>query len=242
MTAFEFSAVNCLIIDDNPLARLALRQLASDLDFLHISGECDSARCASNCLEKEEIDLLFLDVEMPGITGLEFLKSLDRPPMTILITSKREYAVDAFECRVVDYLVKPVAPIRFMTAVRRAKEQYDSLKQPAISLSKADRDSIFIRAENQQVRVLFDELLYVSALGDYAQFFLPGRKLVVHTRMKEVEEALPSGRFQRIHRSHIVNLEKIEALGEGSSVIIHKQSLPTGEQYRAELIKQLNFL
>lgn len=235
--------MNCLIIDDNPLARLALRQLASDLDFLHISGECDSARGASNWLEKEEIDLLFLDVEMPGISGLEFLRSLDRPPMTILITSKREYAVEAFEHRVIDYLVKPVAPVRFMTAVRRAKERFDLQKQPVQPLlSDADQHSIFIRAENQQVRVSFEELLYVSALGDYAQFYLAGRKLVVHTRMKEVEEALPSGRFQRIHRSHIVNVEKIDALGEGSSVVIQKQTLPIGEQYRAELLKRLNFL
>lgn len=234
--------MNCLIIDDNPLARHALRQLASDLDFLKISAECESARCASNWLEKEPIDLLFLDVEMPGISGLEFLQSLDRPPMAILITSKREYAVEAFEHRVVDYLVKPVAPARFMTAVRRAKELFDLQNQPAPAFIEGDQNSIFIRAENQQVRVQFDDLLYVSALGDYAQFFLPGRKLVVHTRMKEVEEALPTGRFQRIHRSHIVNLEKIEALGEGSSVIVQKQTLPIGEQYRPELMKRLYFL
>ncbi len=235
--------MKCLIIDDNPMARLALRELLKDVAFINIEAECESAGAAFSELEKTPIDLLFLDVEMPGISGIELLDSLDNPPLTIMITTKRDYAVEAFDLRVADYLVKPVSPSRFHTAIRRAKELFDKANsgeknQPATT----DQTAIFVRADNQLVRIPFDELLAVSALGDYTLFQTTQKRHTVHSTMKAVEEALPPARFMRVHRSHIVNLEKIEAIGDGSSLQIGKQSVPVGEQFKAVLMQRLRFL
>ncbi len=238
--------MNCLIIDDNPMARLALRELVSGIDFLEIAAECESAGAAFNQMEKSPIDLLFLDVEMPGISGIELLDSLDSPPLTIMITSKRDYAVEAFDLRVVDYLVKPVSPARFHAAVRRAKEMFDRASLPATTApsppATSDQSAIFIRSENHLVRIPFDELLFVSALGDYTIFQTAAKRHTVHSTMKAVEEALPPTRFMRVHRSHIVNLEKIETIGDGTSLQIGKQIVPVGEAFKPVLMQRLNFL
>lgn len=238
--------MKCLIIDDNPMARLTLRELIKDVDFLEIVAECGSAGSAFNELEKSPVDLLFLDVEMPGISGIEFLDSLENPPLTIMITSKRDYAVEAFDLRVIDYLVKPVSPARFYTSIKRAKELFEQKKIGEKSTNQLpptiNQSAIFVRADNQMVRIPFDDLLSVSALGDYTLFQTTTKRHTVHTTMKAVEEALPTERFMRVHRSHIVNLEKIETIGDGSMLQIGKQSVPVGEQFKAPLMQRLRFL
>jgi two-component system, LytTR family, response regulator len=236
--------MKCLVIDDNQMARFALLELIKDIPFLEVAGECDSAQCAFNCLEKMSIDLLFLDIEMPGISGMELLESLDRPPLTIFITSKRDYAVEAFDLRVVDYLVKPINPARFNAGVRRAKELFDQKNaQPFHVPTVDDLAAIFVRSENQLIKIAFDDLLFVSALGDYMIFqTISGKRHTVHSTMKAIEEALPATRFMRIHRSHIVHLEKIEAIGDGSSLLLQKHTLPVGEAFKTVLMQRLHFL
>jgi two-component system, LytTR family, response regulator len=236
--------IKCLVIDDNPMARLALVELIKDIPFLEVAGECDSAQCVFNFLEKTPIDLFFLDIEMPGISGMELLESLEQPPMTILITSKRDYAVEAFGLRVLDYLVKPINPARFNAAVRRAKELFDQKNaQPFHVPTVEDLSAIFVRSENQLVKIAFDDLLFVSALGDYMIFQTnSGKRHTVHSTMKAIEEALPAARFMRVHRSHIVNLEKIEAIGDGTSLVLQKHTLPVGEVFKTVLLQRLNFL
>ncbi len=238
--------MNCLVIDDNPMARRALVELIGGVEDLEVFAECDSAQSAFNCLSKTEIDLLFLDVEMPDMTGLELLKSISNPPLVVLITSKKDYAIEAFDLHVADYIVKPVTAPRFMAAVNHARLLFNQRKQaalPVVALPVGGTDSIFVRADSMQTKIPFDDLLFVQAMGDYAQFFLEnGKKLTVHTTLRMVEEALPTGRFQRVHRSFIVNVEKIEAIEDGTSLLIRKNSVPVGEQFKSLLQSRLRFL
>ncbi|MBI1225976.1 MAG: response regulator [Bacteroidetes bacterium] len=231
--------MTCLIIDDNPLARLALRNMLADVEDLQLIGECDSAVQAFNFLQKTPADLLLLDVEMPGMNGLEFLKSLEHQPMTILITSKTEYAVDGFELQVVDYIVKPVALPRLLKSVQRAKERHEP-QQPA-QVHELSTNHLFARVNGQLLRIDFAEILFVQALGDYIVFQTADKKHPVHLTMKAVEERLPTDQFVRVHRSYIVSVDKISNM-EQNSLQIGKHVVPVSESLKAELMRRMNVI
>ncbi|MCB0520417.1 MAG: response regulator transcription factor [Saprospiraceae bacterium] len=235
----DFQAMTCLIIDDNPLARLALRNMVADVEGLQLAGECESALQAFNFLQKTPADLLLLDVEMPGMNGLELLQSLEKQPLVILITSKTEYAVDGFDQEVVDYIVKPVAMPRLLKAVQRAQERHKAA-QPA-TFHEMGTDHLFARVNNQLLRIDFNDILFVQALGDYVVFQTAEKKHPVHLTMKAVEERLPAGRFLRVHRSYIVALDKIANV-EQNSLQIGKHIVPVSEGFKAELMRQLNVI
>lgn len=230
-----------LIIDDNPMARTVLRQIASRVEGLQLAGECASALEAFNFLQKEPVDLLLLDVEMPEMSGLELLQNLPTRPLVILITSKPEYAVEAFDLNVADYIVKPVSLARFMTAVHKAREIWDG-RLNTVEKS-TEKDYLFVRADGALLKIRFDEILWVQALVDYVQFItVSGKKHTVHATMKAVESHLHDPRFARSHRSYIVNTDKIDRIEEGTMIIIGKQVVPLSEQYKAALLKRLNLL
>ena len=231
--------MTCLIIDDNPLARLALRNMASEIEGLQLAGECESAMEAFNFLQKNPADLLLLDVELPGMSGLELLKSLDHQPLAILITSKTDYAVEGFDLQVVDYIVKPVALPRLLKAVQRAMERFEA-QHPA-SAEELGASHLFARVNNQLLRIDFDDVLFVQALGDYVVFQTTGKKHPVHLTMKAVEERLPASRFLRVHRSYIVALNKIANL-EQNSLLVGKHIVPVSENYKGELMQKLNVI
>jgi two-component system, LytTR family, response regulator len=224
--------MTCLIIDDNPLARLALRNMTSEMEGLQLVGECESALQAYNFLQTKPCDLLLLDVEMPGISGLELLESLDHQPLVILVTSKTEYAVEGFEMQVVDYLVKPVTMPRLLKAVNRALEHYQIAKPV---------NHLFARVDNLLVRIDFQDILFVHALGDYVVFQTEEKKYPVHLTMKAVEERLPRNHFLRVHRSYIVALDKIVNL-EQNSLLIGTHAVPVSEKAKGELLQRLNIL
>lgn len=233
--------MKCLIIDDNPMARAVLRQLASNIEGLSVAAECASALEASNFLLKESVDLLLLDVEMPEMSGLELLQNLPSRPLVILITSKTDYAVEAFNLNVADYIVKPVTLHRFMTAIHKASELHGG-KQNSLEKS-TEKDYLFVRSDGALNKIRFDEILWVQALVDYVQFVTTsGKKHTVHSTMKSVESHLTDDRFVRTHRSYIVNVDKIDRIEEGSMIIIGKQVVPMSEQYKALLTKRLNLL
>ena len=231
--------MTCLIIDDNPLARLALRNMASEIEGLQLAGECESAMEAFNFLQKNPADLLLLDVELPGMSGLELLKSLDHQPLAILITSKTDYAVEGFDLQVVDYIVKPVALPRLLKAVQRAMERFEA-QHPA-SAEELGASHLFARVNNQLLRIDFDDVLFVQALGDYVVFQTADKKHPVHLTMKAVEERLPPSRFLRVHRSYIVALNKIANL-EQNSLLVGKHIVPVSENYKGELMQKLNVI
>jgi DNA-binding LytR/AlgR family response regulator len=231
--------MNCLIVDDNKIARATLKQLASQVKDLVITGECADAMEAYNRLQEQPVDLLFLDIEMPGMTGLELTRNLgNQRPVIIFTTSKKEYAVEAFELNVADYIVKPITPSRFIQAIDRAREILESNKDEV----KVDEDEfIFIRDSNVIRRLKIDEILFAEAMGDYVKLYTPQKFYAIHTTLKAVEERLPAAKFLRVHRSYIVAITKIDTIQDGA-LVINGKTVPVADAYRISLNKRMNIL
>jgi DNA-binding LytR/AlgR family response regulator len=231
--------MNCVIVDDNKLARTAMKQLASHVAHLHVVGECSSAMEAYNLLQKEKIDLLLLDIEMPGMSGLELTRNLGKKrPVIIFTTVKTEYAVEAFELNVADYLIKPVQPARFIQAIEKAREIFDSNNR---ELQVSDTEFVFIRDNGILKRIRTEDILFLEAMGDYVKLNTPQKFHAIHTTLKALEEKLPPGKFMRVHRSYIVALDKIESIEDGT-ILIQKNTIPIADAYRAALNNKLNLL
>jgi DNA-binding LytR/AlgR family response regulator len=231
--------MNCLIVDDNPLARLAIRNMILEVGDLELAGEFENATQAYNFLHQNNCDLLFLDVEMPGMSGLELLKTIDHRPLVILITSKTEYAIEGFEMQVVDYLLKPVSFPRLLKAIHHAKELY-AWKQSPAPLSD-NQEFLFARVNGQMTRIDFADILFVESMGDYVIFHTHSRKYMVHLTMKGVEEKIPNDRFIRVHRGYIVALDKIDNMVQ-NSLQIEKHLVPVSETYKGQLMERMNML
>ncbi len=225
-----------LIIDDNKMARHVLKNLVAQVEYLQLAGECASGVEAVNFLNKEKVDLMLLDVEMPEMTGIELIKQLNDCPLVILTTSKRDYAVEAFEQKVVDYLVKPILLPRFVKSIERAKEIFESSTPEA-----QNEEYIFVRNEGAWTKIVFDEILFVQALGDYATIHTISGKYTIHITMKSLEEKLPAKKFQRVHRSYIVAIPKISTVTD-SAVHIDNKPIPLADSYKTQLTDKLNFL
>ena len=231
--------MNCLIIDDNKIARTTLKQLASQVKDLTVVGECSSAMEAWNLLREQPVHLLLLDIEMQGMSGLELTRNLgSNRPVIVFTTSKREYAAEAFELNVADYIVKPVTPARFIQAIDKVRDILDSGKE---EVKFSEDEFIFIRDSNIVRRLGLDDILYAEAMGDYVKLYTPGKFYAIHSTLKAVEERLPAGRFLRIHRSYIVAVSKIETIQEGA-LIINGKPLPVADAYRNALNKRMNIL
>ncbi len=230
-------AMKCLIVEDNPMARLALRNLIADLTFLELVGECENAQEAFNTLAQTSVDLLFLDVEMPGRTGLQLLESLEVKPLCILITSKRDYAVEAFAHRVVDYLVKPLDFTRFAQAVQRARELYEQQNPEPAPVA----GHLFVRGTSGWDRLAYADILLVQAMGDYVNIHTAQRRYTVYSTLRQMEERLPADRFLRVHRSYLVAIDHIDHFDD-QSVRVHKHVVPVSDTYRGKLLQRLNLL
>jgi two-component system, LytTR family, response regulator len=231
--------VNCLIVDDNQIARTTLRQLASGINDLVIAGECADAMEAYNLLQDEPIDVILLDIEMPGMSGLELTRILgDKRPIIIFTTSKKDYAVEAFDLNVVDYLVKPITHARFIQAIDKGREVLQSQSEEV----KLNEDEfIFIRDSNVVKRLSLDDILYAEAMGDYVKLHTPHRFFAVHTTLRALEQRLPASKFLRVHRSYMVAVAKIDTIQEGV-LIINNRPVPVADTYRAALNKRMKIL
>jgi len=231
--------MNCLIIDDNKIARTTLKQLASQVKDLTVAGECSNAMEAWNLLQEEAVDLLLLDIEMQGMSGLELTRHLgNKRPVIVFTTSKKEYAAEAFELNVADYIVKPVTPARFIQAIDKVREILDSGKE---EVKYTEDEFIFIRDSNIVRRLSLDDILYAEAMGDYVKLYTPGKFYAIHTTLKAVEERLPPSKFLRVHRSYIVAISKIETIQDGA-LIVNGKPLPVADAYRSALNKRMNIL
>jgi DNA-binding LytR/AlgR family response regulator len=231
--------MNALIIDDNKMARMSIKQLAGRVDDLTIVAECSSALEAYNLLLSESVDLLLLDIEMPGMSGLELTKNLtNKRPVIIFITSKKEYAVDAFDLNVVDYIIKPVSGLRFIQAIDKAREVLDSNKE---EVNLKEDEFIFIRDSNIVRRLKLENIIFAEAMGDYVKLYTPEKFYAIHTTLKAVEERLPSSRFLRVHRSYLVAIDKIDSM-EGGALIINRKPVPVADAYRSALNKRMNII
>lgn len=232
-------APTCLIVDDNKVAVLTLRQLLNKTGKLSIVGECSDAVEAKNLIETKAIDILFLDIEMPGMSGMELLRLLpkEKRPLTILTTAKQGYALEAFELNVVDYLVKPIGLSRLIVSIERCLELLVS-KGIEIS-SQSSHSSIFVKDQKAFRKIVVDEILWVEAKGDYVKIISEHKTIVVHSSLKTIEDILPDDVFLRIHRGYIVNINKIDYI-EDRVAYIHGQPKPISDGNKDALLKKLN--
>jgi two-component system LytT family response regulator len=234
--------MKCIVVDDNKMARTAIKLMIAQVDFLELKHECENPVDAFNILQKEEIDLVFLDVEMPEMSGIELIKNLEKRPLFILISAKKEYAVEAFEYHVADYMIKPVSLARFTMAVARAKQLFDSrASRTETESGGGDMHYIFARSGGVLAKIKIDEIKYVQALGDYVSIYTNNKHYTIHSTLKGMEEKLPKNKFYRLHRSYLVAIDQIETVEENTAYV-GKQNLPIGEQFKKGLLQKLNLI
>lgn len=225
--------MRCLAIDDEPLALELLEDNISKVPFLKLVAACDNAMEAMKIMQQESVDLLFLDIQMPGLTGLQFIQSMPAPPMIILITAYEKYALEGFNLDVTDYLVKPVSLDRFIKACNKAKQLFD-LKHQQKNISPSSHPGyFFVNVDYSLLKISINDIIYIEGLKDYIKIHLKSTSRPVVTRMpvKTIEEQLPAKEFIRIHKSYIVSVAFITAIRK-SSVFIDGQELPVGDSYR----------
>lgn len=222
----------CLIVDDEPLARGLIRNHLDKLDNFEIVGECSDAMKALEALHGHKVDLMFMDIQMPQITGIEFLKTLKYPPQVIITTAYRDYAIEGFELDVVDYLLKPITFERFLKSVNKYF-QVAGNEQPGFSSSSSVQDDafIYVKENKRVVKVLLNEILYIEGLSEYVKIHTVDKKIVTKTSMSGMEDKLPDTDFLRIHKSFIVSVRKIEAF-TATSIEIGGKELPVGRSYK----------
>ncbi len=233
----------CVIVDDEPLARDLVRNHLSKLENFEIVDECGDAMKALKVIRENKIDLLFMDIQMPQITGIEFLKTLKHPPKVILTTAYREYALDGFELDVVDYLLKPITFERFLKAVNKYYQlAQDDIQPeaPVSSPSNTDEVYIYVKENKKVVKILLNDILYIEGLSEYVQIYTEKKKIITKTSMGNMEEKLPDNAFMRIHKSYIVSLTKIEAF-TATSIEVPGKSLPIGRSFKNAVQEVLNF-
>ncbi|HEY4206748.1 MAG TPA: LytTR family DNA-binding domain-containing protein [Puia sp.] len=217
-------SIRCIIVDDEPLAREGMELLVKEVGFLDLRASCSNAIEANRVLAEQPIDLIFLDIQMPRIRGIDFLKSLENRPLVIITTAYPHYALEGYELNVLDYLLKPITTERFLKAVNRARE------------AVLPENFFFIKTNNGYEKILHQEILYIEASQNYSIIHTPRGKFMTLTALRTIEEQLPSTRFMRVHKSYIVAIDKIQALS-GNELTIDKQKVPFGKHYRDLLMK-----
>src|SRR5688500_3769385 len=234
-----------LIIDDEPLALDVLETYISKMPELELVGRCSNALEANELLRKHDIDLIFLDIQMPQVSGVDFIKALSNPPLFIFTTAYSNYALEGYELNAIDYLLKPISIDRFMKAVNKAMEQYELRRkeESAEPSGREGEDFFFVKADKKLVKVKYNEILYIEGLKDYVIIRLEQGRVVTLQTMKSLEDKLPLNKFKRIHRSYIVSIDKIHAV-DGTSVDVYEKGqikqLPIGKNYRDEILEIVN--
>ena len=238
--------MNTLIIDDEPLALDVLETYISQMPDLNLVGRCSNALEANEMLRNNQIDLIFLDIQMPQLSGVDFIKTLTNPPMFIFTTAYSNYAVEGYELNAIDYLLKPISLDRFMKAVNKATEQFEVRKREETAEGSAPGEGVeffFVKADKKLVKIKYDEILYIEGLKDYVIIRLEQGRVVTLQTMKSLEDKLPLTKFKRIHRSYIVSIDKIHAV-DGTSVDVFEKGqikqLPIGKNYRDEILEIVN--
>ena len=225
--------IRCLAVDDEPLALELLEDNISKVPFLRLIASCDNVMDAMKVMQKETIDLIFLDIQMPGLTGLQFIESMTEKPMIILITAYKQYALEGFNLDVTDYLVKPVSLDRFIKACNKAKQLFELKSNQKSKNAPFNPGYFFVNVDYSLVKITTSDIIYIEGLKDYIRIHLKSsqRPLVTRMPMKTIEEQLPAAGFIRIHKSYIVSVSFITAIRK-SSVFIDTLELPLSDTYR----------
>ena len=236
--------IRCLIIDDEPLAQRVIERYAADLHFLEIVKKCNNAVEAIDVLHNQDVDLLFLDINMPKLSGIDFLKTLKNPPLVIITTAYAEYAIQGYELDVVDYLMKPFAFERFYKAIQKAEDLIKGRELTRFEIKepeKQDETFIFFKSSKKTYKVNLDDILYIEALGDYVKIYTTEKMIISYQSLKNIETLLPPTSFPRIHKSFIISLSRIDLI-EGNHVKIRERQIPVGANFKTEferLIKSI---
>ncbi len=235
--------MNCIIVDDEPLAREVLESFVGRIDGLELKGSCDNAIKAFDLLKKDKVDLIFLDIQMPKLNGIDFLKVLNPLPKIIFTTAYREYAIESYELNVVDYLLKPISFQRFLMAVNKAmNDGSKEIKEPILAAPddlRSETPYIFLKADRKMVKVYLKDILYIESLKDYVRIKLPQKDVISLQKISFLEQKLPEDCFIRIHRSFIVPIRKIEAFSN-NIIEINGVELPIGRNYKEQVLEILN--
>ena len=233
--------IKVLIVDDEPLAQEVLETYIEQIPDLDLVGKCGNAMEASSILSSENVDLLLLDIQMPQVTGLELVKSLNNPPVVVFTTAYPDYALDGFELDALDYLLKPISMERFLKAINKVRKHLQM--QDTAKHVDPDDEYFFVKADKKLIKVKFSEILYIEGLKDYVIIRMEEGRVITLQTMKSLEDKLPSDKFMRIHRSYIVALDKIHALVGNMVEVMEKgqtKHLPVGKNYKDDLLKLIN--
>jgi len=225
--------IKCVITDDEPFARKGLQGYIEQIDFLELKGVCENALELNSLLKKEPVDLLFLDIEMPYVTGIDFLKNITAPPKVIFTTAYEKYALQGFELEVLDYLLKPISFERFMRAANKAFDYFRGQQQPA-----SGEDYIFVKADSKLEKIHFSDILFIEALENYVAIYTEERKIITHLTLKMIQEKLPPGAFIQPHKSYVVCIAKINSI-EGNILHVLHYQVPISKYQKEDIMEKI---
>jgi DNA-binding LytR/AlgR family response regulator len=230
--------INCIIIDDEPLARAGLKEYIADIDFFNLIGEFNTALAATEILGSGKVHLLFLDIQMPKITGIDFFKTLTNPPAVIFTTAYPQYALEGFEVNALDYLVKPVSFDRFYKSALKAKEFLGQKKNDKPGVQEAASNYFFIKADNSLLKIMYADVLFVEALQNYVTIHTTEKKYISYLTFKSVEEYLPVDAFIKVHKSFIIAANRVDRI-DGNEIHIGQHRIPISRNLKDEVMEKL---
>lgn len=236
--------MRCLAVDDEPLALSILENFCKKIPSIELLATAADGIEAVEILKKEEVYLLFIDINMPHMSGIEVVKMLENPPMVIFTTAYQNYALEGFEVSAIDYLLKPFSFDRFFKAVNRAQKQFDLINNSStiasVSTSSSEiADYIMVKSDYSVVKLLFSSILYIEGLKDYVKIYTTEKNIVTKSTMKNIEERLPKNIFMRTHKSFVININNIDSF-ENNHIVIKDNQLPLGQQYKEQFLAYLN--
>jgi len=234
--------IKCLIIDDEPLAQNIIETYIQRISYLTLVAKCENALDAFDVVQNQHIDLVFCDIQMPQVTGIEFIKSLKKTPFVIFTSAFPEYAIEGFNVDAVDYLLKPISFDRFLRSIHKVKSLYNTPpgQTPAPAKSESQTGHLFVKEDYKLVRINHANILYIEGMKDYVKIFTVNRMVITHITMKRLEELLPKDRFFRIHKSFIVRFDAIQAINGNTIEMVNNFQIPIGLQYREGLMSLFN--
>ncbi len=232
--------IHYMIIDDEPIAHKVIEAFTRDLPHLVLQSNCYNPMQAMEYLQTSEIDLMFLDINMPKMKGLDFLKLLKNPPAVIITTAYEEFALEGYELNVIDYLLKPFSFERFTQAVYKVQSSQSKAEPLVKSISKDQHESIFIKGDKKHIQVILSDICYIESIGSYCKLITKAESIITHEKISNFEKLLDSANFIRVHKSFIVAKRHIKSI-EGNRILISDQHIPIGQTYKLNLKNVLNF-
>ena len=236
--------ISCIAIDDEPLALRQLVDYIKKTPFLELAGQCESALKAIEILDNVLVDLMFVDINLPDLNGMDFVKTLENPPKIVFVTAYSEYAIEGFRVDAIDYLLKPISYVDFLKSANKIKSWFD-VHHPNPVEVRSNKEFLFIKSDYKLLRINFDDIIYIEGMSEYIRIHLSNAKPVMTLlTMKSIQDQLPSDRFMRVHRSYIVNLGKISIIERNRIIFDGKVYIPVSDQYKSNFQNYIdnNFL